>query len=114
MLIFPSKCTILSRKRFQHCLHRDSNLAVLGSCQLELAATKYINVSPLFACVSMTNALWRQAMSTTEKDKSVPLLSVGGHFDKGDIQVRISLNILILSLDIHMDDWPSELKFGEL
>jgi hypothetical protein len=47
----------------------------------------------------MTNALWRQAMSTTEKDKSLPLLSVGGHFNKGDIQVRTSLNVLIVRLD---------------
>jgi hypothetical protein len=39
-------------------------------------------------------------MSAAEKDYSVPLLSVGGHFNKGDIQVQTSLNIRILRLDI--------------
>ncbi len=39
-------------------------------------------------------------MSTAKKDYSVPLLSRGGHFNKGDIQVETSLNIRILRLDI--------------
>ncbi len=45
-------------------------------------------------------------MSTAEKDYSVPLLSNGGHFNKGDIQVHTSLNILIQSTlgYILMDD----------